>query len=153
MHIFTIVTDHFQFMMGDRMAGPRVDTTHLWNGHEQIAFMNDAPEIVAIATYRYGGATRIHIEVGRRDIKPAAVWSRMGEFCLNIRCGEIIIWSPEAHDFTSLPTISVIPGLYNGIAYSTGIESISDERADEGPDEYYIHLWRSCPPSDEKGVS
>ncbi len=141
---FDVEGDHFQILIGDRVRGPLVDTTELWESGGRIAAMLNAPELIGLGTARYGGKTRILVEL---ELPPHGLvtpgWTPMGEFLLHIPSGEILLWGPEAADLGNMSTVRLEPGMYHGRAFSRGTDAVLDEMASEGPDEYRIVLWRS----------
>jgi hypothetical protein len=135
-----VSTDHFQFYLGDRKRGPFIETSGLWEKGEKVAFVPDSPELVGVLTARYGGKTRIHVDVGGTADEASKGWSELGEFTIFVPSGEIIFWGPEMSEIKSCPSIKLPPGRYRGKAYSRGTDEISDEMDEEGPDEYRIEL-------------
>lgn len=137
-----IESDHFQVLLGDRERGPLVDTSSLWNEDQNVVAVPGAPELVAIGTARFGGKTRIQVEVASSEPEPQAGWSDMGNFVLDVRSGELLIWAPESPDLQRVPVVTIDPGKYLGRAFSRGTDAVADEMATAGPDEYRIVLWR-----------
>jgi hypothetical protein len=136
-------TDHFQFLVGDRLRGPYADTTHLWDTGESVATLPNAPVLIGVATARYGGKTRIAVEViDGNPATPDGNWQKVGSFSINTSSGSLILWAPESVDLSCLPTIQVQAGTYDGLVFSSGTEDVIDELALDGPDEYLIVLWR-----------
>lgn len=139
-----IESDHFQVLIGDRVRGPHVDTTDLWHDEQKVVAVLGAPELVAIGTARFGGKTRIQVEVALSEPEPQADWNEMGNFVLALPSGEILFWAPESPDLKRVPGVPVDPGKYLGRAFSRGTGDVVDEMATEGPDEYRIVLWRAA---------
>jgi hypothetical protein len=50
--------------------------------------------------------------------------------------------APETVDLSCLPTVPVQVGTYDGLVFSTGTDEILDEMVSDGPDKYWIVLWR-----------
>jgi hypothetical protein len=139
-----IENDHYQILMGDRVRGPLVDTVDLWsrNGDQKVAALPGTPELVAIGTARFGGKARVEVEIALSEPGPEVDWSAMGDFLLDVRSGEILFWAPESLDLHRSPMVSTEPGRYLGRAFSRRTDTVADEMAVEGADEYRIVLWR-----------
>lgn len=136
-----IDSDHFQVFFGDRVYGPKVDTRGLWSSGNQLVSATE--DVVAIGTARFGGKTRIRVEVGSKEPETEVGWSEMGAFQLNVRSGELLFWAPESLDLTRAPVVPIAPGNYLGRALSWGTETVIDEMAPEGLDIYRLVLWRT----------
>jgi hypothetical protein len=141
---FEIENDHFQILLGDRVYGPLVDTMHLWDSGGRVAAMPNAPELVGLGTARYGGKTRIEVEITTSPPGPQSGWTSMGELSLYVPSGELVLWGPEALNTDQAPAVTLEPGRYFGSAFSRGTDAVIDEMATEGPDEYVIVLWKAA---------
>lgn len=137
---FEIRTDHFQVLLGDAARGATADTSNLWADAGRGSSVARSRALVAIGTARYGGSTRIRVEVERVEPEPEG-WSEIGRFPLELSSGELSFWSCEVPDAAF--TIRLEPGTYVGRAFSRGTEAVVDEEAEEGPDEYRVVLWRA----------
>jgi hypothetical protein len=140
---FEFDTDHFQFFIGDHARGPRTNTEHIWDTSDSVATLRNIPFLVGVATARYGSKTRVVVEiVDKKPSTPDGEWKEMGSFSLQAPSGKLILWAPENVNLSGLPTVTVQPGNYDGLVFSTGTDTVIDEMAPDGPDEYRIVLWR-----------
>lgn len=138
---FELLTDHFQFLLGDAELGPLVDTTRLWDIHSPVVSMPDAQELVGVATVRYGGTTKVQLEILRSPPGAAAGWQTLGMFTLAVPSGRLVVWAPESAAVDGGPSVWIEPGTYSGKAAATGTEEVADEMAQRGPDVYRCSLW------------
>jgi hypothetical protein len=138
----SVETDHFQLLFGDAELGPAVDTTHLWDNVGGVVQLDDAPELAGIATARYGGRTKVQVEIQEKPPAPDPEWTYIGRLRLRIPSGRLVLWGPEALDLRDAPSVNLVPGVYEGRAFSRGVDGVTDEMAEEGPDEYRVALWR-----------
>lgn len=143
-HDIEIENDHFQFLAGDRVRGPLVDTMGLWKDGQEVVAPPGAPELVVIGTARFGGKVRVQVEIASSEPEQQADWSAMGDFVLHVPSGELLLWAPEFPDLKRAPIISIDPGRYAGRAFSRCTGAVADEMAPEGPDEYRLVLWRTA---------
>lgn len=138
---FDVHTDHFQFYVGDRKHGPYLDTTDLWSAGSSVVTLPQSPFLVGIATARYGGITRVSIDVTTSELNMReGDWEEMGSFVLKVPSGSLVLWAPEASDLTCAPSMSVQPGEYHGLVFSRGTDAVTDEMMLSGSDEYCVVL-------------
>jgi hypothetical protein len=140
---FEVDNDHFQLLLGDSEHGTGVDTTHLWDSDNRVAMLPDERHLVGLGTVRYGGRTRVLVEIAEEPPGPERQWEEKGEFSLDIPSGKLGIWGPEAEALEEAATVSVLPGRYAGIAFVQRADAVEDEMAADGPDVYRVVLWRS----------
>ena len=142
-HQFELLTDHFQFLFGDAIEGPRADTTNLWDADGSIGVIEEEPVVIGVATVRHGGRTTVLL--GVHESRPAEElgWRSLGEFTLSLPSGKVLLWAPETDDVEASPSLALEPGTYRGVAMVHGDEEVSDEKASEGPDRYKVVLWRN----------
>jgi hypothetical protein len=141
MNSFILDTDHFQFYAGDRENGPYVDISEIWNEGGPVVFVPNQPSLVGIATIRYGGKTRVQVEISQLLPTVDDDWTKLGDFELDLPSGELLLWAPETPDIRRGPSLRVPPRFYHGTAYSRGTSLVLDEMDEEGPDEYRIILY------------
>jgi hypothetical protein len=144
-HNIVVNGDHFQLLMGDSKHGPMIDTTHLWDTASGVAQLPKHPELVGIPTVRYGGPITIDIEVTAaptNDEVTGVDWESIGEFSLRVDSGEIIFWGPELEDLAAAPCVACQPGTYAGIVFVAGSAEIIDEMVSDGPDRYFIRMFK-----------
>jgi len=137
---FEIQTSHFQFLVGDRGRGPTADTTILWETGGAVATSPDLPEVVGVGTVRFGGNTRVSIEIIDTPLLAKEDWTELGRFSVTVTTGSLAIWGPEAANLSSMPAVPLAPGKFSGVAYVRGTEGSIDDAAPNGPDEYRIVL-------------
>jgi hypothetical protein len=140
MNHFILENDHFQFYAGDRKNGPYVDTSEIWGAGGPFACVSSQPFLVGIGTVRYGGQTRIQVEVAERPVTISDDWTKLGDFDLDLPSGELLLWAPETPDICRSASLRLSPGSYQGMAYCRGTNLVLDEMDEEGPDEYRIVL-------------
>jgi hypothetical protein len=138
---FQVTTDHFQLLFGDSEHGPDVDTTNLWReNNNRVASI--PPYIVGLPTIRYGGKTKVQVEVTDAPPLGKSSWQPIGDFALEVPSGQVVFWGPELVDLSQARYVTLPAGSYAGIVLARGRECVKDEMADEGADEYRIVLWR-----------
>ena len=130
---FNIETDHFQILIGDRVKGPRVDTAALWSGGQSVAALSSVPELIGLSIARFGGRTRVGVDVVESQPETQLGWKEQGEFSLYVPSGSIRLWGPETIDFEQVVSIPLKPGTYSGRAFSRGTDEVLDEMANEDP--------------------
>jgi hypothetical protein len=133
-----VVTDHFQFFVGDAGRGPAVDTRDLWASGGSV---KSATGLIAVPTARFGGRTSIEVHLASARLPAEDGWTEVGQFSLAIPSGSLAVWAPEHRDPEKMAKLPVPPGSYSGVAYSRGTESIEDEMATTGGDAYRVVIW------------
>lgn len=139
-----IQTSHFQFLVGDRKRGPLANTTPLWKGGGgAVATSPDLPEVVGIGTVRYGGLTRVSVEI--TDTRPSSNedWTELGCFSIDVTSASLALWGPEEVNLGTMRSIPLPSGRYSGVVLLHGAEEPCDEAAQDGPEEYRLVLWPS----------
>ena len=112
---FTIQTDHFQFYLEDQDS--QTDTSMLWVEQAISDHLAVAPDLIGVGTARYGGPTRIVIEIEQsRPTESFDAWDRVAECSINIHSGQMIIHAPEA-DPSDAESISLPAGAYGAMVY------------------------------------
>jgi hypothetical protein len=101
----SVETDHFQLLFGDAELGPRVDTTHLWDNEQGVVQLDDAPELAGIATVRYGGRTKVQVEIQDDPPAPDPEWRFVGSLRLRLPSGRLVLWGPDALDLSDAPSV------------------------------------------------
>jgi len=140
MYKFQMNSDHFQFLFGDRKYGSDVNTEIIWGGNiNGVVFI--PPYTVGVPTIRYGGSTKLQVEVTDTPRSSDFGWQPLGHFELELPSGQLIFWGPELVDLSQAQSVALSAGSYAGIVLARGGELVTDEMADEGPDEYRIVLW------------
>jgi hypothetical protein len=135
-----VVADHFQFLVGDSAAGILADTTSLWRSRGVLGQIEESPEIVGIGTIRSGGRTKVVVTVGGKSPAEGAEGRVLGQFRLRLPSGIAVLWGPSAVDLSGAPSVRVPPGTYLGVATLRWEDQVSDEEAEEGPEEYWLRL-------------
>lgn len=74
-----ICSDHFQFFLSDKIEGPLLDTGNLWDRDGNIATVDGAPEFVSVKTCRFGGKTRILVDIVEFALEDGCDWYRLGD--------------------------------------------------------------------------
>jgi len=141
-HEFRLQADHFQIFVGDRDAGPLVDTWTLWDSGALIGSIEGAPEMFGMTVARYGGTVCVEVEVaaGPRPA-PSAPWERLGDFRLGVPSGEVILWRPEGEASEATARVSLPPGRYAGEVFARDRDRVVDEFDEDGEDRYRLVLW------------
>jgi hypothetical protein len=140
-HEFEVVTDHFQFFLSDSLLGPESDTSAIWDQGGSVVTSPELPGIVAVATARYGGRTRVAVHIGHERPAASEGWEELGSFALTVPSGMVVLWGPEVDDFDTVPRVPLDPGRYEGLVRARGTDEIEDEMDPDGPDEYEVVLW------------
>jgi hypothetical protein len=133
-----IATDHFQFFVGDGERGPAADTRDLWASGGTV---KSGGVLIAVPTTRFGGRTKIEVELASARSPGDEAWTQLGEFSLAVPSGSVTVWAPENRDPERMVKLPVPPGDYSGVAYSRGAETVTDEMATSGDDSYRIVIW------------
>lgn len=134
---FTVQTDHFQFFLADEDYS--TDTSSIWTDEaldRQIACDTD---LIAVGTARYGGGTNIVIEIQGQGDTSSEIGSPA--CTINTSSGVLVLFSPES-DFATCPRIPVTPGAYKIFVAFEGLESVRNEEALSGDDQYRVILKR-----------
>lgn len=142
-HKIELATDHFQILFGDSVEAPLIDTTTLWDSPGCAISSSQLSELIGLGTTRYGGTTRLRVDITETPLETPLGWKSMGCFELNTSSGQVIFWGPELEDITKAASIRLPPGRYQGAAFSRGTEAVVNEMDPDGPDEYLIILGRS----------
>ena len=138
-HEFEILTDHYQFFIEDAEAVFPGDD--LWNVDEVSRRLAVRDGFIAVGTARFGGLTRIHINV--YDARPVQAWETCDfriECRLRVLSGRIRLSAPELV-VAEGPGFQVAPGLYDVAICYVNINQVTDEEQVEGPDEYQVTMW------------
>jgi hypothetical protein len=134
---FTVQTDHFQFFLADEDYS--TDTSSIWTDEALDRQIACGADLVAVGTARYGGETSIVIEIkGQGD---ASSDTDLLACTINIVSGVLVLFSPES-DFATCPRLDVTPGAYKVFVAFEGLESVRDEEALSGDDQYRVILKR-----------
>lgn len=141
-HEITLTTDHFQVLFGDSVQAPLVDTTALWEPPGRVIVSSELSELIGLGTVRYGGTTRLRVDIAEAPPDVPPDWQPMGCFDLNIPSGQLIFWGPELADISKAASLRLRPGHYQGAAFSRDTEAVVDEMDPDGPDEYLLILWK-----------
>jgi hypothetical protein len=138
-HEFEILTDHYQFFIEDAEAVFPGDD--LWNVDEVSRRLAVRDGFIAVGTARFGGLTRIHINV--YDACPVQARETCDfriECRLRVLSGRIRLSAPELV-VAEGPGFQVAPGLYDVAICYVNINQVTDEEQVEGPDEYQVTMW------------
>src|SRR5512145_2293761 len=91
---FSVLVDHAQFYLED--SALKADTSLLWEDNPYNDIFALASGLVAVATARYSGKTRVIVEVGdKRPDLNLEKWDQVAECNIEVPSGQIIIYSPE----------------------------------------------------------
>jgi hypothetical protein len=134
-HRFEIEVDHGQFFIEDSSLGQTSDTSNIWEPGKKIASL---PGLIGVITARLFGKTRVMLGIQSSELEK--VWLKMGECELEVPSGKLLITRPETTDLGAVPKVEVEPGKYTVQVFSKGTETVSDEMAPEGEDEYAVIL-------------
>ena len=113
----------------------------LWDKQAVSDNLAVAPDLISVGSARYGGPTRIVIEILQsRPTESFDAWDRVAECSINIHSGHMIIYAPEV-DPSEAESISLPAGIYGALVYYGNLDSVSDDAGLEGGDHYRVVLW------------
>lgn len=136
---FTITIDHSQFYVEDGTLPAEAD---VWTDRALADHISTAPGLIAVLIGRFGGDTRIAVEISEtRPDESFEPWDQVVECAIHLPSGSLTIYAPETTGLPENPRITVPPGSYRALVYWGGLDSIPDETGYEGDDHYKIALW------------
>lgn len=136
---YTIITDHYQFYVEDEECS--ADTSTIWDTSQGGGLLAVNSCLISIGTVRYGGETRVIIQVlDRRPIDAVDEYDHVVEASIEVPSGRLVVWSPE-NEFSTAPRISVRPGIYGVRVCYGNTNAVADTNATSGDDYYKVVLW------------
>lgn len=134
---FIVNTNHYQFHLKDAASTPNY--SRLWNDHNLPYMLAVAPGIMAVGTARYGGPTRVDIQIVETapsiDLRE---WDQAMQCSILFPSGHLHLEVPESG--ISSPEIIVAPGTYQALVLYGNLDSITDNTLLSGEDHYKIIL-------------
>jgi hypothetical protein len=140
---FTIDVDHFQLYLQDDQtefpSRPLGDRAFL----DRIQV---APGLIAILTERFGGDTRVEIEVlSDRPDESFDAWDQVVECSIEVPSG-VLVLSTSTASLTAMeepdwPRVRVAPGTYRALVFYGDLDAVDPEDDYLGDDHYRIALW------------
>jgi hypothetical protein len=103
---FDLITDHFQFMVGDAGLGPLEDTSCLWDNPKTIV-QTDSQMLIAIQTDEYSEALRITFARPPCPVEIVDGFISIGKFTLSVPSKSVSVWAPETEDASALSSFYV----------------------------------------------
>jgi len=138
-HSITLQTDHFQFFLEDREA--RADTSDIWSAAEIAQGFVSRPGFLAIPTARYGGETRIIIEVLESHPPQApGPCGRLVRCSLDIPSGQLDVSAPESSP-QDIVFLKLAPNTYEVLICFVDLHLVEDEFASHGEEYYHVFIW------------
>lgn len=136
---YTIITDHFQFYVEDEECG--ADTSTIWDTSQVNGLLAFNRCLMSIGTVRYGGETRVIVQVlDRRPIDAFDEYDHVVKASIDVPSGRLMVWSPE-NGFSTAPRISVKSGIHGvGVCYGN-ISTVTDTNVTSSKDYYKVALW------------
>ena len=100
-----------------------------------------APGLMAVGTARYGGPTRVEVEIvgSKPNINPDQ-WDQVLECSLYFPSGKLRLSVPET-GIAAEDEISVAPGIYRAFVLYGSLDSVADNASLMGDDHYKVILW------------